>query len=64
MRIKSPVWKVTVFESDRFSGQKVLEVISYDNEQEALDYADTYNSKNTSKEAPEYYIAAKVDKVA
>ena len=64
MRISSPIWKVTIIDSERGWGQKVLEVNLYDDENEARAAAAEVNKHNKSQSAPDYYICASVSQVA
>ena len=60
-RITAPqnAWKVVIIESERGWGQKVDEVLYFDNESEARQYAIDYNNKwNTATEVPDWYMRA------
>ena len=63
VKIKSPLYKVTIIEMDRFRGSEVLDTKLYDNQNDADAEARKVNSKNTADSAPECYIYAKVTKV-
>ena len=61
-RIKRPEgYRVTVYESERGWGQRVDEVLYFDNEPEAKDYVKTFNSKNTATSVPDWYMFAEYD---
>lgn len=47
-----------VIESERGWGQKIEETLYFDNEPEAREYVRQYNSRNTAKEAPDWYMYA------
>lgn len=51
-------FKVTVIESERGWGQKVDEVRTFDTYDEAAEFRDRINGKNTSPTAPEIYWQA------
>jgi len=53
-----PLFKVEIIESERGWGSKVDEVKFFDNEQEAKDFCKIYNSKNTEKVVPDWYMYA------
>ena len=64
-RIAKPVvqaFKVTLTEYDRFSGRDVLDVLYFDNEDEARQYAIDYNTKHNNKDyVPDWYVRADYD---
>lgn len=63
MKIKSPLWKVTVIESDRFRGQEVLDVTFYDDEAEAhAAFREVNDRIDGSLPPPECYIYADMKK--
>ena len=69
MQITSPLWKVTITESDSFRGQEVLDVLVYDNQDEADAKAAQVNSKlkrslKGGGPIPDCFIFAEVEKVA
>lgn len=55
------IWKVTVIESDSFSGQKVIDTRFFTSEKEANDFAQPINAKNNKAQTPDYYIFATVN---
>ena len=57
MNTLSNIWVVEFRESESGWGSDTW-VVMYDNYQEALDEVKDTNSKNTSKEVPDYYIQA------
>jgi hypothetical protein len=58
-RIEKPTaYRVDIIESERGWGQKVDEVLYFDNEAEALEYARVFNSKNTETTVPDWYMRA------
>ena len=61
-RIAKPTvqaFKVTLTEYDRFSGRKPWDVLYFDNEAEARQYAIDYNTKhNNAASAPDWYVRA------
>jgi hypothetical protein len=62
MRIQADrLYEVKLIESDRFSGQKVIDRQYYDTKEEADTVAMEVNAKNVSDTVPEYYIFATVD---
>lgn len=63
MEIKENVWVVTVEEHDRFSGPQLFERRKFTDENEAQAYADSFNKKNTSKEVPDWYLTAMIEKI-
>ena len=64
-RIAKPVvqaFKVTLTEYDRFSGRDLLDVLYFDNEAEARQYAIDYNTKHNNKDyVPDWYVRADYD---
>lgn len=60
-RITVPsAYRVDIIESERGWGSKVDESIYFDNQAEAVKYADDYNNKyNTAKEVPDWYMYAR-----
>jgi hypothetical protein len=58
-QITRPVgYRVDLIEYERGWGSKIDETIYFDNEQEALEYVRNFNSKNTAKEVPDWYMIA------
>lgn len=60
-RISIPsAYRVDIIESERGWGSKIDETIYFDNQAEAVKYADDYNAKyNTASEAPDWYMYAR-----
>jgi hypothetical protein len=50
--------RVDIIESERGWGQKLDETLYFDNEPEAREYVRKYNSQNTAKETPDWYMYA------
>jgi hypothetical protein len=58
-RIEKPTaYRVDLIEHERGWGSKVDEVLYFDNEAEAREYARSFNAKNTAKEVPDWYMIA------
>jgi len=63
-RIDRPVgYKVDIIESERGWGSKVDEVLYFDNEAEAREYARAFNARNIARErhnksVPDWYMRA------
>ena len=55
---KPKAYRVDIVEHDRFLGSKLDESLYFDNEEEARSYVQTFNSKNTARTAPEWYMVA------
>jgi hypothetical protein len=51
-------YRVDIIESGHGWGQKIDETIYFDNEPEAQEYVRKYNSQNTAKEVPDWYMYA------
>ncbi len=51
-------WKVVITEYERGFGQRDGGVKFFDDEQEAIDYTDEYNSHNTAETVPDWYMSA------
>ena len=51
-------YKVIVIEYERGWGSKVVDTLYFDNETEAREYVRKFNSKNTVKEVPDWYMIA------
>ena len=59
-RIEKPTaFRVDLIEYERGWGSKIDETLYFDNEAEAREYVSTFNSKNTAKEVPDWYMIAK-----
>ena len=60
MRVKlKPTFRVNIIESEAGWGQKVDEIIYFDSEPEAKQYALDYNARyNTTKKVPSWYMRA------
>ena len=57
--IDRPVaYRVDLVEHDRFLGSKLDESLYFDNEAEARAYVQTFNTRNTARTAPEWYMIA------
>ena len=52
------IWKVTIIESERGWGRKIIGKEYFTEESEASERCKEINSRNTSKEVPDYYISA------
>jgi hypothetical protein len=58
-QIQRPVgYRVDLIEYERGWGSKVDDTLYFDNEAEAREYVSTFNSKNTAKEVPDWYMIA------
>lgn len=58
-RITRPVgYRVDLIEYERGWGSKVDETIYFDNEDEARQYVEKFNSKNTETKVPDWYMIA------
>ena len=58
-RIDRPVgYRVDLIESARGWGSKIDEVLYFDNEEEAREYARAFNARNTAATAPDWYMRA------
>lgn len=58
-RIEKPTaFRVDLIEYERGWGSKIDETLYFDNENEAREYVSTFNSKNTAKEVPDWYMIA------
>lgn len=51
-------YRVDIIESERGWGQKLDEVKYFDNAQEAQNFCKKYNSMNTARTAPDWYMQA------
>lgn len=51
-------YKVTIIESERGWGQKIDEVKYFDNELEARNFVNKFNSANTETHVPDWYMYA------
>ena len=58
--IKTKVVVVHVIESERGWGQKIDEIKKFDNRREAEDFCKEFNSHNTEKTAPDWYMRAEI----
>lgn len=63
MKLEGKMWKVTITESERGWGQKVIGSEIYTEESEAKDRCHEINKRNTSKDTPEYYVVANYERV-
>ena len=50
--------RVDLVEHDRFLGSKLDESLYFDNEDEARNYVQTFNARNTERTAPDWYMVA------
>lgn len=50
--------RVDIIEYERGWGSRVDEAVYFDNREEAIKYCDDFNSKNTAKEVPDWYMIA------
>ena len=58
-RIDRPVgYRVDLIEYERGWGSKVDEVLYFDNEEEAREYARAFNARNTATTVPDWYMIA------
>ena len=51
-------FSVSIIESERGWGQKVDEVKIFESADKAWEFANEFNSHNTAKEAPDWYMRA------
>lgn len=51
-------WKVDICESERGWGQRLDETCEFTNYQEALEFSEDFNSKNTQDTVPDWYLYA------
>lgn len=53
-------WKVNLWEHERGWGSKIDDVVTFqpDDYQKALDFVERYNSVNTKKQVPDWYMRA------
>lgn len=58
--VKNPqvLYRVDIWEHERGWGSKVDETKYFDNEQEAQEYCVKFNSHNTEKVVPDWYMRA------
>jgi hypothetical protein len=52
--------KVVIIESERGWGSKVDEIKEFDTREEAKDFVEEFNSHNTEKTTPDWYMVAKI----
>jgi hypothetical protein len=58
-QINKPVaYRVDLVEHERGWGSKIDESLYFDNEDEARNYVQTFNTRNTDLLAPDWYIVA------
>ena len=58
-QINKPIaYRVDLVEHDRFLGSKLDESLYFDNEDEARNYVQSFNTRNTARTAPEWYMVA------
>ncbi len=61
-RIEKPVgFKVVIIESERGWGQKVEDIIYFDNEPEAREFVTNYNKDLPPGPAPDWYMMAQYE---
>lgn len=59
MQIEKPkAYRVDLIEHERGWGSKVDEQLYFDNKEEAEEYILKFNSKNTAKVVPDWYMVA------
>lgn len=59
VKMSQDLFKVVLTEYDRFSGRKPWDVLYFDNEAEARQYAIDYNKKHNNLDyVPEWYVRA------
>lgn len=59
VKMSQDLFKVVLTEYDRFSGRKPWDVLYFDNEAEARQYAVDYNLKHNNLDyVPEWYVRA------
>lgn len=51
-------YRVDIVEHERGWGSKIVNTVYFDNEEEARQHVLMYNSSNTSKEVPDWYMIA------
>jgi hypothetical protein len=58
-QINKPIaYRVDLVEHERGWGSKLDESLYFDNEDEARNYVQTFNARNTAKTAPDWYMVA------
>ena len=58
-RIDRPrAFRVDLIEFERGWGSRVDDILFFDNEPEALKYVEDFNSRNTEKTVPDWYMIA------
>jgi hypothetical protein len=58
-QINKPIaYRVDLVEHERGWGSKLDESLYFDNEDEARNYVQTFNTRNTARTAPEWYMVA------
>ncbi len=58
-QIDRPIaYRVDIVEHERGWGSKIDETLYFDNEDQARFYAETFNTRNTAKTAPDWYMVA------
>lgn len=53
-----PVWRVYIIESEWGQSQRIEGTKYFDTEQEALEFEKSYNSRNTKRLVPDWYMYA------
>ena len=57
-KIKTPKFDVYLLEYERGWGSKIDEVRQFDSKKEADEFIEEFNSRNKSKEVPDWYMIA------
>jgi hypothetical protein len=58
-QIERPIaYRVDIVEHERGWGSKIDETLYFDNEDQARFYAETFNTRNTEKTVPDWYMVA------
>ena len=58
-QIDRPIaYQVDLVEYERGYGSRLDESLYFDNEEEARNYVQTFNTRNTARTAPEWYMVA------
>lgn len=52
-------FRVDIFEYERGWGSKIDEQLWFDNQPEAVEYINNFNSRNTADSAPDWYMVAR-----
>lgn len=57
-KIEKPIFKVAIVEYERGWGSKVEDVHEFKSYTKAEKFVEKFNSRNTAKVAPDYYVQA------